>query len=790
MMNSKKILLCAVTCMMYCAVCSNDANAEYSGTDPKVDLLEKRLNELQKQLSDAMKETQEKLNSISTKEIQDKIASIVNEIETLKAALDEINKKTEELASKPVVTEEAFNEWKGGLETQLAEMKTTLDELVAKPSVTKEEIETLGVAIQTIASQVASSKDSADLTPINEQLQAISSQLQAMQEQQATEHGKCNAVITEVKGELAKVKAAAEMTKTGKTNLGGIGNVLGAAAGSAIAGLFGGGQTAQQTLTPEEQNRQEAIAAAVKAGKMEPAALQQAQDELNKQITQRLKEETMPKYTFWGVNPKFSDRAVLAHIVLESRAQRRPDAGNLLGEKATPNDQEIINAIYGLVQQGATVNDVLNRVKLVFSGTPRKVITPPPPPQRATQSQAATPPAQFDNQGTQDVAGYNGVGSVDTTWQNTNRWRQADETNSYVGDENNQNQQNWGNQGGNVGGPQRQSGNRSTQQEQQNWGNQGGDIGGPQRQGGNRSNQQGQQNWDNQGSNIGVPQKQGGNRSNQQGQNWDNQGSNIGGPQRQGGTQQGQQSWNNQGGDIGGPQRQGGNHSNQQGQNWDNQGGNVGGPQRQSGNRSNQQSWNNQGGNIGEPQRQGGNRGNQQGQQNWNNQGGDIGGPQRQGGNHSNQQEQQNWDNQGGNVGGSQRQGGNRSNQQGQNWDNQGGNVGPQRQGGNRSNQQRERPRERFYRQQAEGRANGYELQNRNDQGSYNKGTQGRQSKEATMIVSHEGEKTYFEVPTSEFMQIATKVKNPRSVEVDGTEYEPLDEKSRDTLRKYVGKAK
>jgi hypothetical protein len=58
------------------------------------------------------------------------------------------------------------------------------------------------------------------------------------------------------------------------------------------------------------------------------------------------------------------------------------------------------------------------------------------------------------------------------------------------------------------------------------------------------------------------------------------------------------------------------------------------------------------------------------------------------------------------------------------------------------------------------------------------------------MIVSHEGEKTYFEVPITEFMRIATKVKNPRSIEMNGTEYEPLDGRSKETLARYVNGVK
>ncbi|MDR2459111.1 MAG: hypothetical protein LBD43_03395 [Holosporales bacterium] len=578
-MNSKKILLCVAACLVYGMVCNYDVRAEYSGTDPKVDLLEDRLNELQNKLGELMKDTQERINNIGIKTIRDDIDGLTKETKEIKAGQSEASKKVEELTGKPTVTEETFNQWKEKLETQLAEMKKTIDELAKKPNVTKDEVEALGTAIQTIATQIANNKDSTNLAAINEQLQTINGQLQAMQEQQSamqeqqrTEQAERDAAIAGVKGEIAMVKAATEANKAAKATQG-IGSALGAA-GSAIASLFGGGKTAQQTLTPEEQKKQEAIMESVKTGKTNPTALQEAQDKLNKQISQRLKDETMPKYTFWGANPKFQDRTVIVHIILESRAQRRPDASNLLGNKATPNDQEIIDAIYGLVQQGATVDDILNRVKLVPNGAPRKIVTPPM--QQQVAQSAQTPdgqhPQRFVNNDYKNRDINNdmnqltqGEDALDTTWDES--------------------------------------------QEQQNWNNQG-------------------------GGNTGEPHGQRGNQ-----QNWSNQG-----------------------------------------------GGNTGEPHGQ---RGNQQNWNNQGGgNTGEPHGQRGN------QQNWNNQ----------------------------------------------------------------------------------GRKNATQYRG--------------PTRERTMVVTHEGEKTYFEVPVNEFMQIATRVRDPLGVKMNGTEYRPLNEQAKRTLAEYVGKAK
>ncbi|MDR1365217.1 MAG: hypothetical protein LBJ42_01360 [Holosporales bacterium] len=394
-MNSRKILTYTAMCAMTCSTILGSASAEFAGRDVAIEMLGKKLEEIQKKFQDEM----DKLRGESgaDKKTADEVAQIKKQLEEIAANIEELKKQIEELKTKlgelETQTKQSLEELTkrlDGLETQLSELKTEagqqLEELKKRHDGLETQVSELKAQTDQMTKQIEddqrqreekSKRDEAKIA----QLDTLVAEFNKLV---ADKSGQNNLAINQK--EIASVIARVELLEAQAKRSGGtsaVGSVVGAL--TALGGLgksAGGGQnSATVKRTPEEEDRyQELMEAMTSAGtdRKKLAALQKEFDEFNNDVARRNRTDKLPKYIFTGVNKKFNDKTLIIHIATESRAGRRPEAARLLGKQATPHDQSVINAICELITLGATIDETLTQITLMVTGAPTMRVTPPP----------------------------------------------------------------------------------------------------------------------------------------------------------------------------------------------------------------------------------------------------------------------------------------------------------------------------------------------------------------------------------------------------------------------------
>ena len=114
------------------------------------------------------------------------------------------------------------------------------------------------------------------------------------------------------------------------------------------------------------------------------AKLDKLKDKIVKNKTEKVLKELektkFPKLTFFGLNEAFSSINVSQTVTriydLSENASEAPAAEEILKEPIKQIDREIIETIYNMVKDGATLNDIFDCIGFHTGGEPMKMNTP------------------------------------------------------------------------------------------------------------------------------------------------------------------------------------------------------------------------------------------------------------------------------------------------------------------------------------------------------------------------------------------------------------------------------
>ena len=419
---SRHVLACSCIAVLGCGECG----AIYSGEDPVIREVRDSVEALKKSLAsakDAGKETSELAAGLK----QD-IENTNKDIDKLKTRMDEesqrIDEQLDSIDKKIDKIEE--NAKSQGENEETKQLKKTVDELKAemvefldnKQAEAEEQEKQRSEAIEQLKSDVVAlleSKQAEAKEDTKNQLAEATKQLKsdmAADPENAKVKEKLESIeksIDDMKQKIEEqnLEAAKNTARLDKLERGGGSQVAGVGS-NLLSGAISGGigllsnilsadsvkekvadGKANQELTKgmneEEKAEFSRIEADIREGKSDQE-IQEKLDELKEKVATRVdKDNKFQQATFYGLNAGFKQRTLLAHVFQQARLGNKISAESVLSGKVNAVDTELIDSIYDMAQKNATFQDIEKYLKLVFVGSPRKVVKPKVPATEGTQ---------------------------------------------------------------------------------------------------------------------------------------------------------------------------------------------------------------------------------------------------------------------------------------------------------------------------------------------------------------------------------------------------------------------
>ncbi|MDR0942019.1 MAG: hypothetical protein LBM19_00130 [Holosporales bacterium] len=195
-------------------------------------------------------------------------------------------------------------------------------------------------------------------------------ELKAAVERLKLENAQTDARIERVESQNRSANASSAMDLIGK----GLG--VAASVGDIVKQVASGRSVAATTpnLTASEREELAAIESDIKMGKS-GTEVQTRLDAFNEKVARKEAEANkFQQVTFYGINEAFKDKIVILYILDQARSGKKVNASDILEGNVNTIDQELIDAIYDMAQLGAKMPDIDKNIKLIFSGTPMKVV--------------------------------------------------------------------------------------------------------------------------------------------------------------------------------------------------------------------------------------------------------------------------------------------------------------------------------------------------------------------------------------------------------------------------------
>lgn len=383
---SKYILACGCLC--------NAGFAAYAGEDAAITELRESIESLKSQVTalKAKDEAIEEQNQTFDKSLED----IKSQVTETSQKLDTISQKLENTqAAQPDNNEE--NEQ---IKSKLAELESNLNEV--KTSIPSAE------DLQEIKSSL--SQATASITTLTQEIESQ----KTINEQQNLDLGKNEARIDKI--ERSNTTSA-------------VANVAGGLLGTALQGglnilsqklnadslkesLAKGESTEELTknMTPEEKSELEAIKQEIVSGKSDQEIQSKLETLKSKVADREEKQLKFPETIFYGIDP--FDSSTILHLLNLGRNGNKIDSNAILENLEIPSKRKMntdyintmldyINLIYDWGQKGATLKDIINNIKIISGGSPKKIVKSELLKQTSENqfnyTQQPTQPSNFDN---------------------------------------------------------------------------------------------------------------------------------------------------------------------------------------------------------------------------------------------------------------------------------------------------------------------------------------------------------------------------------------------------------
>lgn len=419
---SRHILACSCIAVLGVGECG----AIYSGEDPVIREVKDSIEALKKSLA-SVKDTSKETSELAAGLKQD-IENTNKDIDKLKTRMDEesqrIDEKLNSIDKKIDKIEE--NAKSQGENEETKQLKKTVDELKAemveffdnKQAKAEEQEKQRAEATEQLKSDVVAlleSKQAEAKEDTKNQLAEATKQLKsdmAADPENAKVKEKLESIeksIDDMKQKIEEqnLEAAKNTARLDKLERGG-GSQIAGIGSSLLSGAISGGigllsnilsadsvkekvadGKANQELTKgmneEEKAEFSKIEADIREGKSDHE-IQDKLDELKEKVATRVdKDSKFQQATFYGLNAGFKQRTLLAHVFQQARLGNKISAESVLSGKVNAVDTELIDAIYDMAQKNATFQDIEKYLKLVFVGSPRKVVKPKVPATEGTQ---------------------------------------------------------------------------------------------------------------------------------------------------------------------------------------------------------------------------------------------------------------------------------------------------------------------------------------------------------------------------------------------------------------------
>ncbi|MDR1391171.1 MAG: hypothetical protein LBI95_02265 [Holosporales bacterium] len=367
--------------MFICMVFTSPGLPAFSGEDPDI----KKLKEADENL-------------------QSEIATIKNINENLEAETQSLKNTIKEMKSKLEETEDSFEKKLDTIDKKLGsneeemEQLNSLQEKVAKieegtrAPESNEQIEQLTQKLdklETDIQAISANEDSdEELKNIKESLNSVTQQLENQKnfdEQQNIESAKSSARLDK----LERTNGAAVIGAAGASVGGLLGSVVKEGFGilsqklevdSIKEQLLNGNSTItlSENMTKEEKKELEEIESDIRNGKSDQE-IQAKLDILKDEIENREKlQSRFQRATFYGVNQSFKDESIIIHLLNQARLGHKIPPETILTGNINSVDVDLINTIYEMGVQNATIFDIYDAIKLIFTGSPKKIIVKQP----------------------------------------------------------------------------------------------------------------------------------------------------------------------------------------------------------------------------------------------------------------------------------------------------------------------------------------------------------------------------------------------------------------------------
>ena len=362
-----------------CVVGVTTSFSEFAESDPEVAKLKEKVNAQQGEI-DAGKEEVKKLNTL-IEETKTEVQKIQSDLKAgLTSVENEVKSNTQKL------------EQLSGLQTKIEslEKKSNQGASSKQMSAITKDLKNLKSEIQKLSTQ----NNNSELQLIKASLDNINTQLaekKAIDEKQNIDSAKYAARLEKLEKQSNSSSKDPAMTNLMGTALqGGLGLLSNVFDLQKMKSKLANGQSAaasSKDLTPAEKTELAEIEKDISNGKSDQE-IQQRLDDLNKKTASRkIAENKFPKIIFTGVNPGLKDKTLLRHITSQAEVGKKVNLSKLLSTSENDINQEVADSIYDMVQKNATVTDLRNSIKLIFSGNPGKTVKPKIAP---TQQQPST----------------------------------------------------------------------------------------------------------------------------------------------------------------------------------------------------------------------------------------------------------------------------------------------------------------------------------------------------------------------------------------------------------------
>ena len=428
-MNFKKYVL---ECACLCALCSGVAFAAYSGTDPEIEKIKESIKKLEGETNE-LKETDEEFGTKteSQQKTLEEAKKSVDQMQERLTALEDSQKKDEDTSAQMEESNKKIAELDKEI-SQIQEKITALEDAQKNSSDTSTQVETLNKDIETLKTNFdALSKDAGASEKINEiktdvdELKKKAQDQSKLQDQSKIDEQQ-NLEIAKIASKVEKLEksnnAAAVGHVTGLLGTvakGGIGllsqyldsksnatsssnavapvmslpgSTSSKLAPAKIKEMVSNGKPTEEItkdMTPEERSAFEAIEQDIKSGKSEQeiqakfeTLQQKVSDRETNEVLDEIKKSKFKKLNFFGLNEAFSPTRVAETVSqiyeLSEDAEEAPKAAMILSGKINPIDQELINDIYGMVSEGATLQDIFEFIGFHTEGNPLRIASTAP----------------------------------------------------------------------------------------------------------------------------------------------------------------------------------------------------------------------------------------------------------------------------------------------------------------------------------------------------------------------------------------------------------------------------